>query len=206
MFELRLKELREEKGYSQEQLARKLGVRQSTVGMWENGRNKPKNEKLERLANIFDVSTDYLLGRNDQREMRITQNKGVKIPVIGEIRAGIPLSAIQEVEDYEEISESLARTGQYVGLRVKGDSMLPDIKDGDIAIIRVQGDIETGQIAAVLVNGEDATIKKIKRTDYGIVLIGLNPSVYEPHPYTFQEMKDLPIKIFGKLVEVRRKY
>lgn len=67
MFAIRLKELREEAGYSQSVLARKLGVRQSTVGMWENGQNKPQNAKLEMLASIFGVSTDYLLGRSDSK-------------------------------------------------------------------------------------------------------------------------------------------
>lgn len=66
MFSIRLKQLREQAGYSQSVLARKLGVRQSTVGMWESGKNMPQNAKLEMMASIFNVSTDYLLGRSDE--------------------------------------------------------------------------------------------------------------------------------------------
>ena len=84
--------------------------------------------------------------------------------------------------------------------------MLPDIKDGDVAIIRRQESIENGQIAAVIVNGDDATIKKVRLLPDGIMLIGLNTEVYEPHFYSKQEIFDLPVRIYGKLVEVRRKF
>ena len=100
----------------------------------------------------------------------------------------------------------MAKKGEFVALRVKGDSMLPDIKDGDVAIIRRQESIENGQIAAVIVNGEEATIKKIRLLPDGIMLIGLNTEVYEPHFYSKQEISDLPVRIYGKLVEVLRKF
>ena len=171
-----------------------FGISPSAVSFWESGKNNIDWRCATTLAEKFHVTPEYLLG------------EAVRIPVIGTIRAGIPLAAIEDIEDWEEIPADMAKKGEFVALRVKGDSMLPDIKDGDVAIIRRQESIENGQIAAVIVNGDDATIKKVRLLPDGIMLIGLNTEVYEPPFYSKQEIFDLPVRIYGKLVEVRRKF
>lgn len=107
---------------------------------------------------------------------------------------------------YEEITPRMAAQGSHFALRVRGDSMAPDIKDGDVVIVRKQSDVDTGDIAIVLVNGCDATIKQIKKTDTGIMLIGFNVEVYPPHFYTIEEVEHLPVEVLGKVIESRHKW
>lgn len=203
----RIKELRIRKGLSQIELAKALDVTQGAVSQWEVGRSGFDKYQYQ-IAEYFGVSVEYLRGEtsipNDSRDH--STKRGVSIPVLGSIRAGIPVAAIEDVLDWEEIPNDMAKRGDYVGLLVKGNSMYPEIKDGDVAIIRRQEDVESGEIAAVFLNGEEATIKKIKKTNSGIMLIGLNAAEYEPHFYTDEEIVSLPVRIYGKLVEVRRKY
>lgn len=130
--------------------------------------------------------------------------RGVKIPVYGEIAAGIPIEAIEDIIDFEEITPEMAETGEYIALKVKGDSMAPRILEGDVVIIRRQETIESGEIAAVMVNGDSATLKKIKYADNGLWLMGNNPS-FQPIFYSKQECATLPVRILGKMVEFRGK-
>ena len=207
MFLNRLKELRQKNGVKQKDIASMLGVTAGAVSQWESGRVNIDWRCATTLAEKFHVTPEYLLGETDIIDSASIQAPAaVRIPVVGTIRAGIPLAAIEDIEDWEEIPADMAKKGEFVALRVKGDSMLPDIKDGDIAIIRRQESIENGQIAAVIVNGEEATIKKVRLLPDGIMLIGLNTEVYEPHFYSKQEISDLPVRIYGKLIEVRRKF
>ena len=202
MFALRLKELRENAGLSQAQLARKLGVGQSTVGMWENGKNKPQNAKLEMLAKIFGVSYDYLMGRND---IQHDNSSGVRVPVLGSIPAGIPLQEIEDIRDWEEIpSEWLVGGKEYFALEVHGNSMYPRYEEGDVLILRKQDSCENGQDCAVMIDGGEATFKRVKLSEKGIVLQPINPD-YEPLVFTNREIADLPVKIIGVVVELRRK-
>lgn len=186
---------------NQTELSEALHVSQSTLSNWENDRVKIDSNSLRQIAAFFGVTIDYVLGDDG-----IPPHRGVKIPVLGTIRAGIPVAAIEDIEDWEEITDDMAKTGEFVALRVRGESMEPKISDGDVAIIRRQETIENGEIAVVLVNGEDATIKKIKITESGIILIGFNSDVYEPHFYSCEEIASLPVRIYGRLVEIRRKF
>ncbi len=132
-------------------------------------------------------------------------NKGVWIPVYGNIAAGIPIEAIEDIIDQEEIPTEMTNSGEYIALRVKGSSMEPRIKEGDVVIIKRQETIENGEIAAVLVNGNDVTLKQVKVEDNGIWLIPFNSAF--PHKfYTKKECTDLPVRILGKMVELRAKF
>lgn len=204
VFQIRLKELRESRGLSQADLAQAIHTKQSTVAMWENGTNRPRNATLEKLANFFGVSTDYLLGRSDLKK-RTPREKGVQIPVLGYVQAGIPVEAIEDIIDYEEIPESMARRGEFFALQIRGDSMEPKFSEGDVVIVRKQPDVNSGDIAVVLVNGDDATIKKIKKRPEGVMLIPSNPN-YEPMFYSNQEIEELPVVVLGKVVELRAKF
>lgn len=202
MFALRLKELRENKGLSQKQLANKLDVSQSTVGMWESKKREPNFSTTEKIANFFGVSIDYLL---DNTTSANTPTK-IKIPVLGRVAAGIPIEAVEEIIGYEEISfKEFNAEYEYFGLVIKGDSMKPRMQSGDVVIVRKQETAESGDIAVVLVNGNEATVKKIKIGTDGLMLIPLNQE-YEVMMYNNEEIESLPVSIIGKVVELRAKF
>ncbi|MGM9682903.1 MAG: LexA family protein, partial [Eubacteriales bacterium] len=108
-------------------------------------------------------------------------------------------------DDWEEISETMAHNGEYIALRIKGDSMEPRMKTGDVIIVRLQNDVDNGEIAVVRANGDEATCKKIKKTPEGLMLLSLNPE-YEPIFYTAKQVQELPVSIIGKVVELRAKF
>lgn len=127
------------------------------------------------------------------------------VPVLEHVIAGIPLKTIAEILDYEEITPELAATGDFFALKIHDHSMEPRILNGDIVIVRRQDNVDNDDIAIVLVNGNEATAKRVKKQEDGITLIATNTSVYEPHFYSNKEIQSLPVKILGKVVELRRK-
>lgn len=194
--------LRKAKGLTQMQLAKILHVNQTTVSHWEIEQSIPDPVMLKQLSSFYGVSVDYLLGRTDNPTPDTLPTATVKIPLLGNIAAGQPIEAIENVEDYVYISEDMSRHGTYFALKVKGNSMEPRIYEGDIAIIRHQGSVNSGEIAAVKVNGDDVTLKKVEFVKDGVKLIGLNPS-FTPLFYTTAECVQKPLSILGKLVEIR---
>lgn len=196
----RVKELRKAAGLTQERLARDLYVGQTAVSQWETGKNDPDPDKAKELADLFGVSMEYLLGYSDK------PNAGNWIPVYGKVAAGIPITAVEDIVDQEELTDDMLKDGsEYIGLRISGHSMEPKISEGDTVIVRVQPEVEEGEIAVVLVNGDEATCKKIKKTPEGIMLLSLNPA-FPPIFYTNKEIETLPVKIVGKVVELRAKF
>ena len=139
----------------------------------------------------------------DAEEKKSTQ--GIIINILGRVAAGIPINAVEEIIDTEEITEELARTGSFFGLKIKGDSMTPNICDGDIVIVRQQDDAESGDIVIATINGDEATCKRLRKYKQGIELISNNPS-YEPFEFSNEEILNKPVKIIGKVVELRRKF
>lgn len=201
---IRLKESRSSIGYSQQKLAEKIGVSRSTIAMWETGGSQPDNEALVKLSSVLDVSIDYLLGRTSTPNGSESSSNSTRINVYGSVPAGIPIEAIEDVIDWEEIPSSMTVGGQeYIGLRVKGDSMYPKYMDGDTLIIQLQPDCESGQDAVVYINGYDATLKKVIKKQDCIILQPLNPA-YEPRVCSYND-EDEPVKILGIVVEIRRK-
>lgn len=193
-----IRELRKQKGLSQSELAALCNVHQTAVSQWENGRTSPDSDSLLILAGVLGVSVGTLIGGEDV-------GGAVLVPVLGYVRAGIPMEAVEDILDYEEISADMASRGEYFGLKIKGDSMLPLFQAGDTVIVRRQPDAESGEIAVVLVNGNDATVKKIIKKDTSILLVSEN-SAYEPMMFTKDEIENLPVTIIGKVVELRRKF
>ena len=133
-------------------------------------------------------------------------HKGVVINVLGRVAAGIPIEAITDIIDTEEISQELARTGDFFGLQIHGDSMEPRMYDGDVVIVRQQDDAESGDIVIALVNGNDATCKRLTKYAGGISLVSLNSAKYEPMVFSNQEIEEKPVRIIGKVVELRGKF
>ena len=193
-----IKELRLSKGITQTELAELCGVHQTAVSQWEKGRTLPDKQTLVKLSDIFDVSVDLLMGKQSASKKRL-------IPVLGYVRAGKPIGAYEDVLDYVEISDEMAATGEYFGLRVTGDSMTPRIFPDDIVIIHKQDYIESGEIGVVLINDLDATVKKVIKKGTSLTLVPFNSS-YEPMIFTPEEIVTLPVKIIGKVVELRRSF
>lgn len=200
MFSEQLRKLRRLNNLTQTELSKLLNVSNGTIAMWETDKRQPDIDTLKKLANFFNVTTDYLLGKDIK-----DNNKGVKIPVLGVVPAGVPIEAIEEILEYEEITPEMAKRGEYFGLKVKGDSMSPNILEGDILIVRKQEDANSGDICVVMVNGDDATVKKIKKDPKGLTLIPNNPA-YDVTYFTNEEIVSIPVRIIGKVVESRRSY
>ena len=197
-----LKSARKKAGLTQAEVAEHIGITQNAYSYWENGKVKIDNESLAKLSKLYGVTIDYLMGISEQ-----SQNGVVSIPVLGAVPAGIPLEAIEDVIDYEEIPKSLLSGGrEYFALQVKGDSMYPEFLQGDIVIVRKSPVCESGDVCVVYVNGYDATLKRVKLNDeeHSISLMPVNPA-YPPRTYSRPEIESLPVTIAGVVVELRRK-
>lgn len=201
-FSIRLKKLLTEHELTQHQLSKILNVSESTVGKWILEKSLPRMGVIQKLSEYFNVPKSYFLEKQDNPEKSIT--KGVRIPILGRVVAGIPLEAITDIEGYEEITPKMASLGEYFALKIKGHSMEPQILDNDVVICKCQSDVESGDIAIILVNGDEATCKQIKKSPEGVTLIGFNPVVYPPHFYSNKEIDTLPVNVIGKVVELRR--
>jgi len=200
----KIEEMRREKGLTLEGLGDLVGVGKSTVRKWETGniRNMRRNNILK-LSEVFDCDPRYLMGWPETDEK--PEPKGVKIPVVGRVAAGIPIEATEEIIDWEEIPERMAKGGKYFGLQIKGHSMEPRIVNGDTVIVRKQDDAEDGDIVIAIVNGDDGVCKRLKKYSDSIALVSLNPA-YEPMIFTAEEQASKPVRIIGKVVELRGKF
>ena len=191
-----LKAARKAAGFTQAYVAAQIGLSQPQYSAWENGKSKIDHVSLERLARLFGCTVDALIKEPKQ----VT-----RIPVLGKVAAGIPIEAVTDIEDYEEIDEALAATGEFFALRIKGASMEPRIKEGDVVIVRRQESAESGDTVVVLVNGDAATVKKIRYGADGISLIPSNPA-YDVQFYSKADIEQLPVRIIGRVVELRGKF
>lgn len=199
----RIREKREAIGMTQEELASKLGYKnKSSIAKIETGANDIVQSKVIEFANVLNTTVSYLMGW-DTPESK--SHKGIVINVLGRVAAGIPLEAIEDIIDTEEISEELAKTGEFFGLQIHGDSMEPKFSEGDVVIVRKQDDAESDDIVIALVNGDDATCKRLKKYSDGIALISSNPA-YDPMYFSKKEIEEKPVRIIGRVVELRAKF
>lgn len=180
-----------------------LGVKYTTFTDWVKGNSYPRIDKIELMANYFGISKADLV--EEHSTSTASTKKGTTIKILGHVAAGIPIEAIEDVIDEEEIPEELAKTGEFFGLKINGNSMEPDIHDGDTVIVRKQDDAESDEIVIALVNGNDGVCKRLKKYADSIALISLNPS-YEPMFFSQEEIDNKPVRIVGKVVELRRKF
>ena len=178
MFRIRLKELREAKGMSQYAFAKDFGVAQSTVGNWERGKREPNYATTQRLADYFDVSVDYLLGRDEMPKLPLNmrplmESTVAMIPIVSTVRAGFG-GVPEPVYDGTMAVYDRKNPQECVWMKVEGDSMSPDIKNGDYVLVHIQPTAENGDIIVAIWNGEEGTVKKYQRDDNGVMLIPLN--------------------------------
>ena len=213
----RIKERREELKMTQQELADKLGYKnKSSIAKIETGTNDIVQSKVVEFAKVLDTTVADLMGwtvaeeaaraiASSAKQALKELKKGVVINVLGRVAAGIPIDAIEDIIDTEEIPEEMAKTGEFFGLQIHGDSMTPGICDGDIVIVRQQDDAESGDIVIATINGDEATCKRLRKYKDGIELISNNPS-YSPFEFNNQEIEEKPVRIIGKVVELRRKF
>ena len=188
--------LLKERGKKQKDLMEYLDISKNVFTDWKGGRNSSYLKHLPRIATFLGVSVDTLLGNGVS---------DTKIPVRGLVAAGLPIEAVEDILDYEEITADMAAKGEYMALKLRGESMEPRMKNGDVVIVRIQPEVENGDVAVVLVGGAEATVKKVRISADGIMLVPYNPS-YEPVYFSKKEIEELPVTIIGKVVELRAKF
>ena len=196
-----VKKLTAEQNMSMSELARRVGIAKSAISRYFNGTRELPLNKIGDFASALHTTPDYLLGM----EYEPQSSQSLQIPVLGTVAAGIPISAVEDILDYEEVPQSWENQGEFFGLRIKGDSMQPKMDDGDVVIVRQQSDANNGDTVIALVNGDDATCKKLQKTDNGIMLVSTNPN-YLPMFFTNEEIVTKPVVILGKVVELRSKF
>ncbi len=178
-----------------------IDINNLIAGLYDNSK-----EKILREYKKFHKKLNELVEKNKiTNKNKKNENAPSIVLVYGTIPAGIPMECIEDIIDKEEISADMLKGGkQYFGLKVKGNSMFPEYLDGDILILEKVEDCENGQDCCVMVNGNDATFKRIFKNENGIILQPLNPE-YQPMIYTNEQIEQLPIRIIGRVVELRRK-
>ena len=196
IFSMNLNRLIAESGKQQKDVAKEMGFKQTTVNTWCKGGAFPTTGKLQIIANYFGVGKEDLIKPYIPKERRKNA-----IPVLGRVTAGIPIEAIEEVIDYEEVDEKLASLGELFGLKIKGDSMSPRISDGDVVIVHQQPEAESGDVIIATINGDDAVCKKIMKYGDTVLLRSNNPA-YDDIDVTGR----YDFRIIGKVVELRAKF
>lgn len=194
-----LKKIRIENNLTQEELAKKINTSRSNIANYENDKNMPSIDILEKLSKIFGCSIDYLLGKTTENSISIS-DKIYMCPVYGQIPAGEPNWAEECIEGRLPLDPNLMNIvdpEECYFLRVNGESMNKIIKNGAYALIRKADWVENGDVAVVLVNGYDATLKKFTRNNDVVVL---EPMSNDPSFQTQIYTKDTPIKIIGKYI------
>ncbi len=199
---------------TQSDLAQKLGYAdKSMIAKIEKGLIDLPQSKILSFAEVLQISPGDLMGLDAVISSSNTQIKpvsvdakrhAVTIKVLGRVAAGIPIEAVEDVIDTEEITEELAKTGEFFGLQIHGDSMEPRMCEGDVVIVRQQDDADSGDTVIALINGDDATCKRLRKYKDGIELISNNPS-YSPMFFSNEDIVEKPVRIIGKVVELRGK-
>lgn len=212
-FQSRLKKAMDFNNMKQVDLVNKTGLDKTLINKYLAGIMKAKQDKLTILADALNVNEVWLMGYDIPKERELKEikldklgNPVANVPLLGTVKAGYDYLAQENWIGTVEVDTNLIKDGsEYFALNVKGDSMFPVLIEGDIVIVRKQEDFENGDIVVAIVNGEEATIKKGKKTTTGILLQPLN-TVYEPLVYTYDEMKTIPVIIVGIVKQLKREF
>lgn len=200
----KIKTLRMQRKMSQETLAKLTGYSdRSTIAKIEKGKIDLSENKIKIFAQALGTTPAYLMGWIEEDNNKETN--ALKIPVLGNVAAGIPISAVEDILDYEEVPSSWQNQGEFFALRIKGDSMEPRMENGDVVIVKQQSDANSGDTVIALVNGDDATCKRLEKTDNGIMLVSTNAK-YPPMFFSKEDIVNKPVVILGKVVEFRGKF
>lgn len=204
----RFKERCVHKGVKVGYIESRLGVYHGFFNNVRSGKNTISDQIIAQVAVLLDTTIEYLTGKTDDPSIPFDDRTGIKIALFGDIAGGIPRDMIDNFDpddetSWEEIGRNTARNGTYFALRIKGDSMETRIKDGDRVIVRYQETVESGQTAVVAINGDTATCKKVRWDDHGGVTLVPNNSNYPTSHFTAEQIQQLPVRILGRVVEIR---
>lgn len=202
MLKPRFRQLRKKHALTQSSLACELNITQQAVAKWEAGISSPEPEMLVRLAEFFNVSVDYLLGRKSGLTNRtFACGSFMPVPVAGAVRAGFGRDAF---EDHQGTEPADVRDPKnYFYLTVKGDSMEPYIREGDIALVRRQSALQNGDLGVMVYGDGEGTLKRFYLEDGNVLLKPFNPS-YETLVLSGEELANL--YIMGKVVETKTRW
>jgi len=200
IFSSNLNRLMEQRGLTVSELSDKTNIAYSTVNDWKNGKKMPRGGNLQLLSDFFNVNLSDLTSNkerlNSSNMVQVVET--IDIPIIGKIACGEPITAIENITGYMPYPKELLPKGEIYYLRAEGHSMEPKIPSGSLVMCRKQEDIESGEIAAVLVNGdEETTLKRVRKVNDMIILEPLNDD-YEPYIVTQKN----PARIIGKALQV----
>ena len=185
-------------------VCRDLDIPYSTFTDWCNGNIYPRIDKIELLANYFDIKKSDLVENKEKTDK--LGNPVAEVPLLGTVKAGYDYMAQENWEGMVEVDKEIIKDGSdYFALKIKGDSMSPVLVEDDIVIIKKQDDFENGDIVVAIINGDEATIKKGKKSDSSILLQPLNNN-YEPLIFTYDEMKTIPVTIVGIVKQLKREF
>lgn len=195
-----IKKFRKQSGLTQDELAKLTGYTdRSSIAKIEKGEVDLPQSKIFLFASALNVTAGTLMGNTGISD----SSSAIRIPVYGRVAAGIPMSAVENILDWEEIPASWP--GEHACLKVRGRSMEPRICEGDVIVVQVQDWAESGDIVVAMINGDEATVKKLIKQPDGIVLQPFNPS-FESMYFTNAQIETMPVQIWGKVVENRAKF
>lgn len=194
-----LKRILYQRNKTQADIVRDLAIKQSTISSWMRGERLPNITKIDILCKYLNCSRTDLM----EEYTGSSRADAIRIPILGKVAAGQPIEMIEDI--IGEVAIEQTKGFQYFALEIRGDSMSPRIQNGDIVIVRKQPTVESGDIAIVAVNGDEATCKKIRYMHDGMEIVPLNPS-YESHFISYDQVQSLPVTIIGKVVEMRAKF
>lgn len=193
-----IKKFRKSKGLTQKELGEMVGVKHNTISSYESGTNEPEQDMLFALSKALGVNINDLFPRISDI---VSADKTIKVPVLGAISCDDPITAEENIAEYKKRLIDNLPSGMLFYLKAQGDSMSPVIADRSYVLCRQQNDVENGEIAAILINGEaEATLKKVRKLGDSVLLDPINRE-YEPYIVN----KDNPPKIIGKAIEVSNK-
>ena len=199
----RIKEKRIQAGLTQEELAEKLGLKKSAIAKYENRRvENIKRSIIQKMSDILDCTPSYLMGWDENVTIQTAQRSHYRIPVLTTVAAGKPIYAEEDVLQWIDYDKE---PGDHVrACRIEGNSMIPRIQNGDTVIFDSELGWEDGDVVIATVNGDHATCKRIKKYADGIALLSDNAN-YAPMYFSGKEVNELPVKVIGRVTEVRGK-
>lgn len=197
-----LKKIRQDNSLTQEELAKKINTSRSNIANYENDKNMPSIDILEKLSEIFNCSIDYLLGKSDIKNPDL-KSKLFLIPIVGKVAAGQPIFANENIEGYlpiDPLMYNLISPDGFFFLQIQGESMNKLIKNGSFALIKKQEYAENGDVIVAIVNGDnEATIKKYKQLNEQFVMLEPVSEDSSFQPITI-DLKSTKFSIIGKVV------
>lgn len=208
-FSTRLQKAMNIRNIKATELSERAKIPKSAISQYISGLYEAKQKSIFKLANVLDVSEGWLMGLDVPMERSTKTDKLgnpiEEIPLLGTVKAGYDYLAQENWIGTVDIDKKLAESGELFALKIKGDSMSPVLIEDDIVVIKKQDDFENGDIVVAIINGDEATIKKGKKSENSILLQPLNTN-YEPLIFTYDEMKSIPVTIVGIVKQLKREF